>query len=181
MTAAMPVFLSNDLYDQAKYGYFASPLFHARLRKMNAEHEAWPSNRAGRRLVEKKLGCKFSDFMAFLESIAGDDGFAHVPIGGDECISIEIGPRRLPEGVTYTPLSEEVSQAVRGYSEALGKMGDDERARYHELADTGRKAEALATLEAHGLKPLLAGFVLEGAPPLLAKILDAVTPDPVKH
>jgi hypothetical protein len=175
--------LSDELFDQSKYGYFASPLFHARVRKMNEAHESWPAGRAGRRFIEKKLGCKYADFIAFLESIVDDEGFAYVPTDDGGYIAMEIGrPKpRLPDGVSCTPLTEEVSEAIKGYSETVSKLSGEELSRVNSLRAEGRKNEAISILQEYGLKPLPAGFVFEGATGMLAQILDIVTLDPIKH
>jgi hypothetical protein len=88
---ASSVEIQDDLYSEAKYGYFASPTFHARLKKMNESAMACPpGGRAQRRWMENKLGCKYADFIAFLEKIADADGVADVPCGDGKCIAFEV-------------------------------------------------------------------------------------------
>jgi hypothetical protein len=175
--------ISDDLYDTAKFGYFASPVFHARLRKMSDDISECPlDGRARRRWIEKKLGCKFAEFEAFLQRIADKDGVAAVPIGDMKCVTFDVPPLRAEPELSVTPLGRDVADAISEFSNCVASMNVEDRHAYQALCNEGKRNEALVLLaQKTGFQPLPAGFRPRGADGMLAQLIEQITLDPTKH
>ena len=79
--------ISDDLYNKSIHGYFATAKFRERARMVFGSPEA---ALGCDQKLEDRLGCSLEDFTNFLKKIADDDGIAYVPIGGMECVALDV-------------------------------------------------------------------------------------------
>jgi hypothetical protein len=79
--------LSDDLYNESIYGYFGTAKFRERARMVFGSPEA---ALGCDQKLEDRLDCSLEDFTNFLKKIADDDGIAYVPIGGMECVALDV-------------------------------------------------------------------------------------------